>query len=312
MKGMGRSGFRNTSSATLHQRSSNIPASHFIVGRGVGSPLPAQPGETMQDDILHKEQVFHDQWAAAIDVDGIRVADYFEACTAPENRFILKHLGDVRGKYLLDLGCGAGENSVYFAQQGARCVAADYSPGMVEVALKLAAANHVQVEGKVVNAMAIDLPDNTFDIVYASNLLHHIPDPTLVLKEMQRILKPGGKACFWDPLIHNPVINVYRRMATEVRTEDETPLNINIVNFVRSQFSTTQYDTFWIATLWIFLRFYLIEKVNPNQERYWKKIITEQARLAPQYRRLEKLDRVLKKLPLMKRFAWNIAVVATK
>ncbi|HEY9907700.1 MAG TPA: class I SAM-dependent methyltransferase, partial [Thermosynechococcaceae cyanobacterium] len=236
----------------------------------------------------------------------------FEACTAPENRFILKHLGDVRGKYLLDLGCGAGENSVYFGQKGARCVAADYSPGMVEVALKLAAANQVQVEGRVVNAMAINLPDNTFDIVYASNLLHHIPDPILALQEIHRVLKPGGKACFWDPLKHNPVINVYRRIATEVRTEDETPLNINIVSFVRSRFSKVQYDTFWIASLWIFLQFYLIEKVNPNKERYWKKIITEQARLEPLYRRLEKLDRVLKKLPLMKRLAWNIAVVATK
>ncbi|PSB28112.1 class I SAM-dependent methyltransferase [Stenomitos frigidus] len=266
----------------------------------------------MQDEILQKEQQFHDQWAAVIDVDGIRVADYFEACTAPENRFILKQLGNLSGKHLLDLGCGAGENSVYFATKGARCVAADYSPGMVDVALKLAAANHVEVEGRVVNAMAIDFPDNTFDIVYASNLLHHIPDPRLAIQEMHRILKPGGKACFWDPLRHNPVINVYRRIATEVRTEDETPLEIGIVNFVRSRFSQVQYDTFWLATLWIFLRFYLIEKVNPNKERYWKKIILEHERLKPDYQRLEALDRVLKQLPLMKRFAWNLAVVATK
>jgi len=266
----------------------------------------------MQDEVLRKEQQFHDQWAAAIDVEGIRVADYFEACTAPENRFILKQLGNLQGKYLLDLGCGAGENSVYFARQGANCVAADYSPGMVDVALKLAAANQVQVEGKVVNAMAIDFPDNTFDVVYASNLLHHIPDPTLAIKEMHRILKPGGKACFWDPLRHNPVINVYRRIATKVRTEDEMPLDINIVNFVKSHFSQTQYDTFWIATLWIFLRFYLIEKVDPNKERYWKKIIIEHTRLENSYRRLEALDRQLKKLPLVKRFAWNLAVVATK
>lgn len=266
----------------------------------------------MQDEILRKEQVFHDRWAAAIDVEGIRVADYFEACTAPENRFILQQLGDVRGKYLLDLGCGAGENSVYFAQRGARCVAADYSPGMVEVALKLAESNQVQVEGRVINAMAIDLPDNTFDIVYASNLLHHIPDPKLALAEMHRVLKPGGKACFWDPLKHNPVINVYRRIATKVRTEDETPLDIGLVNFIRSRFSHTEYDTFWIATLWIFLRFYLIEKVDPNQERYWKKIIIEHDRLQQDYRRLERVDRLLKQLPLMKRFAWNLAVVATK
>jgi ubiquinone/menaquinone biosynthesis C-methylase UbiE len=266
----------------------------------------------MQDEILRKEQVFHDRWAAAIDVDGIRVADYFEACTQPENRFILKQLGDVCGKSLLDLGCGAGENSVYFALQGANCVAADYSPGMVDVALKLAAANHIQIEGRVVNAMVIDLPDNSFDIVYASNLLHHLPDPIAALHEMHRVLKPGGKACFWDPLKHNPLINVYRRIATKVRTEDETPLDICLVNTVRSIFSDTQFDTFWIAALWIFLRFYLIERVNPNEERYWKKIISEHTRLEPEYRRLERLDRILKQLPLMKRMAWNLAVVATK
>lgn len=266
----------------------------------------------MQDDLLARERQFHDEWASTIDVEGIQVRDYFEVCTAPENRFILRRLGDVRGKRLLDLGCGAGENSVYFAKKGALCVASDYSPGMVDVALKLAENNGVQVEGKVVNAMAIDLPDNSFDIVYASNLLHHLPDPHACLKEMHRILKPGGKACFWDPLKHNPVINVYRRIATKVRTEDETPLDINIVNYIRSLFSETQYDTFWIATLWIFLQFYLVERVDPNKERYWKKIIIEHARLKKEYLLLERIDVLLKKLPLVKRYAWNLAVVATK
>jgi ubiquinone/menaquinone biosynthesis C-methylase UbiE len=266
----------------------------------------------MLDETLEKERRFHDAWAAAIDVDGIRVEDYFEACTAPENRFILRQMGDLQGKLLLDLGCGAGENSVYFARKGARCVAADYSPGMVEVALQLAARNGVEIEGRTANAMALEFPDNTFDLVYASNLLHHIPDPKIALREMHRVLKPGGKACFWDPLKHNPVINVYRRMATEVRTEDEMPLDINIVNYVKSVFSEVAYDTFWIATLWIFLRFYLIEKADPNKERYWKKIISEQERLEPTYRRLDKLDKFLKTIPYLERFAWNIAVVATK
>jgi ubiquinone/menaquinone biosynthesis C-methylase UbiE len=266
----------------------------------------------MQNDFLDREQTFHDQWASTIDVDGIRVADYFEACTAPENRFILQHLGNVRGKRLLDLGCGAGENSVYFAQRGAICVASDYSPGMVEVALKLADRYGVSVEGRVINAMAIDYPDNSFDIVYAANLLHHIPDPTVTIREMHRVLKPGGMMCFWDPLRHNPVINVYRRIATEVRTEDETPLHIDIVREVRRSFGQTRFDTFWLATLWIFLQFYLIEKVNPNKERYWKKIILEQGRLQPMYRRLERVDRWLKRIPGLKRMGWNLAVVAIK
>ena len=266
----------------------------------------------MRNETLVKERQFHDAWAAAIDVGGIRVRDYFEACTAPENRFILKHLGDVRGKYLLDLGCGAGENSVYFARQGAKCVAADWSAGMVEVALKLAASHQVEIEGCTANAMALEFPDETFDIVYAANLLHHIPDPKLALKEMHRVLKPGGKVCFWDPLKHNPLINIYRHMATEVRTEDEHPLDINFVQNLRSLFSQFQYDTFWLTTLWIFLHFYLIERINPNEERYWKKIIVEQKRLKPLYQKLEKIDQVLKRIPYLRRMCWNLAVVATK
>ncbi|MCL2923830.1 MAG: class I SAM-dependent methyltransferase [Trichodesmium sp. MAG_R04] len=266
----------------------------------------------MEDEILAKERKFHDIWASIIDIEGIRVVDYFESCTAPENRFILKQMGDLKDKHLLDLGCGAGENSVYFAKKGARCLATDYSSGMVDVAVNLAAKNSVKVEGKVMDAMALEFPDNTFDFVYASNLLHHLPNPRLTIREMHRVLKPGGKACFWDPLKHNPVINVYRRIATKVRTEDETPLDINIVDFVKFLYSETAYDTFWLATLWIFIKFYLIEKVDPNQERYWKKIIIEHQRLEPMYSRLEQLDVVLKKLPLMKRFAWNLAVVATK
>jgi ubiquinone/menaquinone biosynthesis C-methylase UbiE len=263
-------------------------------------------------DLLQRERTFHDRWAESIEVDGIRVNDYFEACTAPENRFILSHLGDVNGKRLLDLGCGAGENSVYFALKGAHCTAADYSPGMVENALKLAAAYNVQIDGRTMNAMELDFPADTFDIVYAANLLHHLPEPLAALREIHRVLKPGGKLCFWDPLRHNPVINIYRRMATEVRTTDERALDINITKFVESLFRQTVYDTFWLATLWIFLRFYLIERIHPNKERYWKKIIAEQQLLEPTYRRLERLDRLVKQLPFMKRFAWNLAVVATK
>jgi len=45
----------------------------------------------MKDDIFDRER-FHDQWASTI-VEGIKVKDYFEACTAPENRFILRHMG---------------------------------------------------------------------------------------------------------------------------------------------------------------------------------------------------------------------------
>ena len=260
---------------------------------------------------LHRELNFHDQWAAEMEVEAIDVRAAFEGATAPENRYILSHIGNVRGKQLLDLGCGAGENSVYFAKKGAYCTAADYSAGMVKTALKLAEVHNVRISGRIIDAAAIDFPDDSFDIVYAANVLHHV-DALACIKEVHRVLKPGGIACIWDPLKHNPLINIYRRMARRVRTTDEKPLGITIVRAFKSLFSKVEYDTFWLATLWIFIRFYLIERVNPNKERYWKKIISEETRLRPLYRRLEKIDHYLKKISYLKRFAWNIALVAQK
>ena len=54
------------------------------------------------------EECFHDEWGKAIDPAVVPVVESFEACTAPENRFVLDWLGDVRGPRFADLGCGAG------------------------------------------------------------------------------------------------------------------------------------------------------------------------------------------------------------
>ncbi|MBN1257108.1 MAG: methyltransferase domain-containing protein [Planctomycetes bacterium] len=257
------------------------------------------------------EADFHDEWAENIDPTEIDIQTFFEGATSPENRFLVQHLGEVKGKQFLELGCGAGEASVYFATRNACCTATDNSPGMLQVVGKLAAKYGVTVKRKLMNAEAIAFPDNSFDIVYAANLLHHV-NPTTTLREMHRVLRPGGMACCWDPLRHNPIINIYRRMADQVRTKNEHPLDIKIVKEIEGLFARVSWDTFWLATLWIFLRFYLIERIHPNQERYWKKIIREEPRLRPSYNRLEKLDRLLKKIPATKRFAWNLAFVATK
>lgn len=264
-----------------------------------------------QSNALGREQNFHDCWAREIDLESVDVEAHFEGSTAPENRFILRHLGDVTGLHLLDIGCGAGENSAFFASRGAHCVAADVSPGMVRVALNLAKRRGSKIEGRVIDAAELPFADETFDVVYAANVLHHV-DSEKTLREIHRVLKPGGRACAWDPLKYNPVINVYRRMAAGVRTEDEHPLDFRLIKSLHRQFGDVQWDTFWIATLWIFLRFYLIERVDPNEERYWKKIITEEERLRSTYQRLEAMDRVLKRLPLVNRLAWNLAFVATK
>ncbi len=265
-----------------------------------------------QEKTLTKEEIFHDGWANSIDVDRLMVDESFEACTAPENRLIMKKLGDVRGKNILELGCGAGEAAVYFAKKGARVTATDISNGMLEVVKKLARKHGVEVETRQSYSHTMPFADGTFDIVYAANLLHHV-DIESTLKEARRVLKNGGVFVSWDPLEHNPLIKLYRRIATKVRTEDEHPIKTSDIKTFKRIFSTVETDATWFFPLLIFVKFFLVDRISPNSERYWKKIIVEHEKLQRAYNFLEKMDKVLFSVfPFMKRFCWNIVVFGTK
>jgi ubiquinone/menaquinone biosynthesis C-methylase UbiE len=261
---------------------------------------------------FRKEEKFHDEWAHSIRLDELMVDESFEACTSPENKFILKKLGNLRGKKILELGCGGGEASVYFAKKGAIVIATDISGGMLDVVKKLARKHKVKVHTVQCRSDKLPFPDSSFDVVYAANLLHHVKhEPTL--KESYRVLKKGGVFVSYDPLAHNPLINVYRRIAVKVRTHDEAPLKMRDIRGFKKIFSKVEYNAFWFFTLWIFIRFYLIEKINPNKERYWKKILIEHKRLKKSYTRLERMDGAFfNVLPFMRRYCWNIVIIAKK
>ncbi len=263
-------------------------------------------------DLSEREAAFHDEWASAEDPAKIPVLESFEACTAPENRHIRQWLGDVRGLSLLELGCGCGEAAVYFALAGARVTATDLSPGMLELTKRVAAHHHVTLETAVSTSEKLPFPDDSFDIVYGANVLHH-SDIRAALAEVRRVLKPGGRACFWDPLAGNPAINVYRRMANKVRTTDEHPLTRGDLKLFKSYFTSVHQQYFWFCTLLIFAKFYLVDRIHPNQERYWKKIIHEADRLKPLYTQLSRWDRtLLKRVPFLRWFCWNVAVCVRK
>lgn len=266
----------------------------------------------MEKKRLNKEKLFHNQWASKFEFDKLLVRESFEACTAPENRIIMEWLGDITGKKILDMGCGAGESSIYFCIKGADVTAIDISDGMINILKDNAIKYNVKIKTKVCTSHNTGFNNNSFDIVYAANLLHHV-DLENTLREINRILKPGGILVSWDPLAHNPIINIYRRIAKEVRTEDEHPLKIEDLKIFRKIFEEVQYKTSWFFTLIIFIKFYLIEKVDPNKERYWKKIIYEHKRLEKMYIKLEKVDYYfLKSFPFLRRYCWNIIIKCQK
>ncbi|MFL5815136.1 MAG: class I SAM-dependent methyltransferase [Bdellovibrionia bacterium] len=264
-------------------------------------------------DLEKSEAQFHDQWAASVDVSQIEVDALFESGSCPENRQVIRWMGDLRGKRVLDIGCGLGESSVYFAKKGALVTAVDISPGMLQVTNRLASRHGVAVE--TVEASAMDLSqvsDGQYDFVYAANLLHHV-DIEAFLNQVQPKLKPGGSAVFWDPVHYNPVIQVYRHMATQVRTPDEHPLRRADLELIRSRFARVETRFYWYTALAIFLKFFLIDRIHPNQSRYWKKIIEDAPRIGRWLDVLHRIDRVLFSwVPGARWLAWNVAIRAQR
>jgi ubiquinone/menaquinone biosynthesis C-methylase UbiE len=259
-----------------------------------------------------REEAFHDAWASGTDLSDVRVLEAFEGPTALENKFILSKMGSLKGKKLLDIGAGLGESSVYFALQGAHVTLVDISPQMVATALGLGRRFGVELEGIVSSAEKLDLPSDTYDIIYTANTLHHVQDRASLFAQMSRALKPEGMFFSYDPLAYNPVINVYRRMATEVRTPDEAPLTKADITLAGKYFSNLQHREFWIATLALFVKYYVLDKIGPNQDRYWKRILRETEHGLGWWKPLRALDGFLTRLPLMKWLAWNVVLWGRK
>ncbi len=243
------------------------------------------------------EKKFHDKWAESIKLKDVDYKQSFESKTAVENQHILSMLGSLKNKKILDLGCGMGDAALYFAAKGAQVHAADISPGMIDLVGRLSKKHGIEskITARVENAEKLSFGNDFFDIVYGNGLLHHV-DPIRTFKEVRRVLKPKGKAAFIEPLAHNPIINIYRKVAREVRTETEKPLDFSILkDLSKCGFSQFHHQEFHLTTLLIFLWFFLIEKADPNKERYWKKIVNEGDKVAGVFTFLNTFDRLIVK-----------------
>ena len=97
----------------------------------------------------------------------------------------LRLCGDVSGKRVLDLGCGAGENAIAFALQGAHVIAVDASTGQLQLARQLADAADLAF-----------LRADSIDLAIAVGLLGEVDDVDRLLRQAQRVLRPGGAFVF--------------------------------------------------------------------------------------------------------------------
>lgn len=98
----------------------------------------------------------------------------------------------------LEIGCGTGFFSLNLRQAGVidRLAVTDISPGMVAAATRNANLLGIDIDGRVGDAESIPFRDASVDLVVGHAILHHIPDVELALREVLRVLKPGGRFVF--------------------------------------------------------------------------------------------------------------------
>ncbi|MEZ5278147.1 MAG: class I SAM-dependent methyltransferase [Opitutaceae bacterium] len=266
----------------------------------------------MANSRLEKEREFHDRWAAETETESIRIREAFEAPTALENQFILSRLGDLRGRRILDIGAGLCESSVYFALQGAHVTATDLSPEMLLKGQELARNFGTSIEAIAADAEQFDSLPGNWEIIYCANTLHHLHQRKEFLKTCHQLLAPGGIFVTWDLVAYNPVINVYRHLAMDVRTADEAPLTTEDLALIKETFHSVETRFFWLLTLVLFLKYFLIDRLNPGKTRYWKEIYRESPETLWWWMPLRRIDRVFTQIPLIRWLAWNLVTVARK
>ena len=175
------------------------------------APASTEPDPAPQGAAATREQVeaaFHDPKLANVLYHDWEAATYDEKWSISYDERCIEY---ARGRFVhvagtdgwpyasaLELGCGTGFFLLNLKQAGVldEGHVTDVSPGMVRVAVRNAESLGFTVEGRIADAESLPYDDDSFDLVVGHAVLHHIPDLDLAMREVLRVLKPGGRFVF--------------------------------------------------------------------------------------------------------------------
>ena len=158
----------------------------------------------------------------------------------------MAHFGDIRGLRVLDLGCGDGNTSIFFAQRGANVVAIDTSEVAIQSLTEFCTENSIN-NIKAVKCSAFDIDQlGPFDFVFGRMILHHLEPFGGFAEVLRKSIAPGGKAFFHENNAASDLLVWFRNNIVgkfgipKYGDDDEFPLLPSEVKMLKNHFSVEQ------------------------------------------------------------------------
>jgi len=156
-------------------------------------------------------------------------------------------LSDVQGE-VLEIGFGTGINLSYYPEHLQQLVTVDANPGMNALAQKRIESSNIRVDNRVLNGENLPMADNTFDSVVSTWTLCSIANVEQALKEIYRVLKPGGRFFFIEHgLSDDPKVQVWQNRLNPINKAIAVGCNLNrnIKELVEAQFKNVTVEQFY-------------------------------------------------------------------
>ena len=196
-------------------------------------------------DVIQAELAWHEQEAhRRYSLDELLYdPPAFDAVVGPAIDF----LAAAPGERVLDMGCGEGKETYVLAERGLTVISTDLSHVQLARARERVRDGLPDARAHFVQANAEELPfvAGAFRVIYGKAILHHL-DLDLAAAEVDRLLLPGGRATFAEPLPRHPIIVFGRRLTPRLRTKDERPFGLAEMDRFGGHFTSRATQPFFL------------------------------------------------------------------
>ncbi|WP_298314752.1 class I SAM-dependent methyltransferase [uncultured Aquimarina sp.] len=196
-----------------------------------------------------------------------------------------------KDKVYLEYGCGMAEGGrlVKLVKKGAIGYGIDISDYAINYLSENAKKENLDINYQVMNAEDMTFPDNQFDVIYGTGILHHL-DLKKSYQSIANKLKKSGTAIFIEPLGHNSLINNFRNKTPDIRTEDEHPLMMHDFEEAKKYFKDIKISHFYLSTLALPILF------KSNSPKFLINLF-------------DGMDRIIFTIfPFLKKYSWQVVV----